>query len=302
MTQPPTVGDVIAERVRKYRTERGWSVRRLSDECAKRGAPQLTAASLGNIERGTVPTAKRKRRDVTVEELIVLAYVLDVPPATLTLPIGTAESVEICPGVVVTPTTAFRWMMGEEWLHIGRSLEETVPGAYIRATNETLFLNWVDDGQQRAEQARQMLDGDPQPLVEERRRFDSMWEANPDDRPYYEWSARRSNRPLPGQPISDEEFVAQWRKLLPITYRSRLREYVDALWRAANAGIQVLPTIPRDLYVDIMQSWSNKHPLDGGGPEEIDPLTGLPRGQAAPVRPVLPPNIKILDRDPDGDR
>lgn len=109
---PPTVGDVIAARVRSYRLQRGWSVRQLAEECARRGAPQLTAASLGNIERGREEGAKRKRRDVTVEELVILAYVLNVAPVLLILPLGTDDAVALAPGIAVHPYKALEWIDG----------------------------------------------------------------------------------------------------------------------------------------------------------------------------------------------
>lgn len=112
VTQPPTVGAVIAQRVRKYRLLRDWSFRRLAEECAKHGAPQLTAASLANIERGQDSGAKRKRRDVTAEELLVLGYVLDVPPVNLMLPMGEEDETPVLPDIRLHPFVAYQWITG----------------------------------------------------------------------------------------------------------------------------------------------------------------------------------------------
>jgi transcriptional regulator with XRE-family HTH domain len=67
-----------ARRVQRLRKERGWSVARLADECAKVGAPQLTANVLTNLL-----SRQQRRRDLTVEEVGALAAVFDVPPARL---------------------------------------------------------------------------------------------------------------------------------------------------------------------------------------------------------------------------
>ena len=67
-----------ARRVQRLRRERGWSVARLADECAKVGAPQLTANVLTNLL-----SRQQRRRDLTVEEVGALAAAFDVPPARL---------------------------------------------------------------------------------------------------------------------------------------------------------------------------------------------------------------------------
>jgi transcriptional regulator with XRE-family HTH domain len=89
------VSDRVARRVRALRQQRGWSVRQLADECAKHDAPQLTVASLGNIERGQDADAKRRAREVTVDELYALAAVFGVAPDALAGPDGQCE---VCDG------------------------------------------------------------------------------------------------------------------------------------------------------------------------------------------------------------
>jgi transcriptional regulator with XRE-family HTH domain len=68
----------VAHRVQQLRKRRGWSVARLADECAKVGAPQLTANVLTNLL-----SRRQRRRDLTVEEVGALAAVFDVVPARL---------------------------------------------------------------------------------------------------------------------------------------------------------------------------------------------------------------------------
>lgn len=122
MTKTP--GDVVADRVRSYRRMRGLSVRQLADECRHAGAVSLTAASLANIERGRSEGAKRGRREVTVDELLALAYVLTVPPTLLLIPLGTDDEVAVVPGVSVHPHAALEWFEGEAW---------RVPGDLVRS-------------------------------------------------------------------------------------------------------------------------------------------------------------------------
>ena len=143
MTQPPRVTQApaqvnatIAAQIRAHRLKLEWSVRQLADECAKHGAPQLTEASLGNIERGQDPNAKRKPREVTVEEMLILAYVLRAKPAELMFK-PSDPAIEVAPGVVVRPYVAWSWLMGwvptteEEWGPLVRPAEEiTYPNAY----------------------------------------------------------------------------------------------------------------------------------------------------------------------------
>lgn len=112
MTEHRTVGDVIAAQVKTYRQRRGWSIRQLAEECAKLGATQLTADSLTNIERRG-SDAKRGRRMVTLEEWLILAHVLGVPPLLLLLDLESGEPVEIAPEVVIHPWLAWQWITAE---------------------------------------------------------------------------------------------------------------------------------------------------------------------------------------------
>ena len=109
MTEGVTAGDVIAAQVRKFRIEKGWSVRRLADECAKRGASQLTVDSLTNIERlAAGGPAKRGRRLVSIDEWLVLAHVLAVPPLLLLLDLKSGQEVAITPDVEIHPWLAWQ--------------------------------------------------------------------------------------------------------------------------------------------------------------------------------------------------
>lgn len=123
MTEFQGMGDTIASQIRRYRLLKNWSVKRLAEECERLGAPQLTASSLANIERGQAPEAKRAARRVLVEELAVLARALDVPPLLLIFPIGQQAFIEVLPGTGVDTWLAAKWWAGEDpWP--SRSLSE----------------------------------------------------------------------------------------------------------------------------------------------------------------------------------
>ena len=63
----------VAARVQELRRKRGWSAEALAEECADLGMPALNRSVIANIESG-------RRTYVSVEELLTLAYALDVAP------------------------------------------------------------------------------------------------------------------------------------------------------------------------------------------------------------------------------
>jgi transcriptional regulator with XRE-family HTH domain len=115
MTEPVGLDAAIASQVRRYRLAKNWSVRQLAEECQKLGMSSLTEASLGNIERGQKAGsgAKRGVRRVLVEELVVLAKALDVPPILLVFPVDKAPTIEVTPGHVMPTWDALRWFTAE---------------------------------------------------------------------------------------------------------------------------------------------------------------------------------------------
>jgi transcriptional regulator with XRE-family HTH domain len=73
-----TMSDVVAARVQQLRKRRGWTARQLAEACAATGSPQLTENVIANIEAGRRDKQGRRRRDVTVDELVAFARALDV--------------------------------------------------------------------------------------------------------------------------------------------------------------------------------------------------------------------------------
>lgn len=70
----------VASRVAQVRRRRGWSTTRLAQKCAEVGMPGLNRAVLANLQSG-------RRTFVTVDEVLALAFVLNVAPVHLLVPI-----------------------------------------------------------------------------------------------------------------------------------------------------------------------------------------------------------------------
>jgi len=82
----PTPSDVVGERIRELRRHRHLSVQELADICAKAGHPELTKAAIYTIEGGR-RLEGRRRRAVTVDELLAFAEAFDVPIGALLWPV-----------------------------------------------------------------------------------------------------------------------------------------------------------------------------------------------------------------------
>src|SRR5689334_15634159 len=70
--------DLIAAQVKQLRARRGLTVKELASRCAELGGGDLTVNVLTNIEV--------RRRDVSADELLLLALALDVAPTHLLAP------------------------------------------------------------------------------------------------------------------------------------------------------------------------------------------------------------------------
>jgi transcriptional regulator with XRE-family HTH domain len=121
---------VIARQVKELRTDKGWTAAQLGDALTEHGVKwdRFTVASLEN----------GKRQNVTVKELLALAFVLDVPPDLLLfLPDRVGEdrnALQVTPTVVTSMWRALSWISGEsEDAMPGTSGDGTVPLARRRA-------------------------------------------------------------------------------------------------------------------------------------------------------------------------
>ncbi len=109
-----TPSSAVAERIREARRRRGWSASELADQCSQAGFP-ITKAVLANIESGRPNPDGTRRRDVTVDELLAFAAVLDVAPVYLMgLPDG-SHGVRITESTVVTNRDELlMWIRGDQ--------------------------------------------------------------------------------------------------------------------------------------------------------------------------------------------
>lgn len=107
------LSDVTAAQVRHFREVRAMSRTDLAARCAALGWPALTHGALGHIETGRRGPDGVRRREVTVDEIVILAAALGVPPISLIVPVGHAADVEILPGLTVPVGDALLWIGGD---------------------------------------------------------------------------------------------------------------------------------------------------------------------------------------------
>jgi hypothetical protein len=77
----------------------------LAARCADVGAPHITAAVITDLE-----TRRRSSRKITIDELLVLAYVLEVPPLFLFVPADGSEALQVTPDVEKDSIEAAAWV------------------------------------------------------------------------------------------------------------------------------------------------------------------------------------------------
>lgn len=106
--------DIAGRRVKELRDQLDWTREDLAKECARLGA-KITADVIVNIETGRRDKATgERRRDVTVDELVMLAQALKTSPTDLLLP-GPGETLAITPEVEAEPLMIAEWFAGRAW-------------------------------------------------------------------------------------------------------------------------------------------------------------------------------------------
>ena len=90
--------------MREIRDKRRWSAQRLAQEMTKAGIP-WDRSIVANLESG-------RRSFVSVDELLGLAYVLQVAPVHLLVPLSSDEFYLVTPTSVVTSGRAREWVRG----------------------------------------------------------------------------------------------------------------------------------------------------------------------------------------------
>ncbi|HTJ68766.1 MAG TPA: helix-turn-helix transcriptional regulator [Actinospica sp.] len=154
-----TMSDVVGDRIRATRKRRGWSAQKLADQLAAAGAPELSMFVISNIESGRRKADGKRRREVSVDELFLIAYVLGVPPVHLLVPDEDSETpVEVAPGARVDgPNLMLRWIRGDQ------TLPGVDPRGFFAATLEHVQ---APDGQQTlAEYTRNVLQNQAREIV-----------------------------------------------------------------------------------------------------------------------------------------
>lgn len=152
--------DVLGERIRESRRRRGWTSRQLAERCMAMGLPRLTPSVMANIESGRPDADGRRRRDITVDELLAIAYALDVPPSHLLLPGRPASGTTAVVAVTETchiddPTALLRWIRGDAPL----------PGSDARAYIAAALDHAPDAGQALADYARTLVEQQVQQTI-----------------------------------------------------------------------------------------------------------------------------------------
>lgn len=114
MTSATRASDLIGDRVKDLRGRRGLTREQLSERCAAIGATTVSPSVLVNIETGRPDKATGiRRRDVTVDELLVLAAALEVPPVLLLLPAG-PKALAVTEQVGMHAPDLLAWVSGED--------------------------------------------------------------------------------------------------------------------------------------------------------------------------------------------
>jgi transcriptional regulator with XRE-family HTH domain len=106
--------DLIGQRVKAIRDTRGWTAEQLAARCAEIGAAEITRSVIANIETGRRDETGRRRREVTVDEMLTLAYALEVQPLALFVPLSGDEALRVTPTVELDVIDALAWIDGAE--------------------------------------------------------------------------------------------------------------------------------------------------------------------------------------------
>lgn len=134
------LSDTVGDRVSTWRKRRGWNRERLAEECTRVRGSELTASSLTNIESGRRKDGVR-RRMVTVDELVILAQALRVPPALLLSPYPDAGNIEYLPELFSDGSLFINWLRGMDFLWAGlQGSEEQERAADYSKSSQSLRM------------------------------------------------------------------------------------------------------------------------------------------------------------------
>jgi transcriptional regulator with XRE-family HTH domain len=145
---------VAANMLAARKRQGNMSAQALSDRCAELGYP-IPRSTIQNLEIG-------RKESISVQEAVVLAQALMVPPILLLYPLGRAEGVEVLPGVDVSAWEAVQWFIGDRRLPLQTAgaaddLPEEWPIHYFRR-QDRLLGEW-NSVRQELRSARAQLGG-----------------------------------------------------------------------------------------------------------------------------------------------
>ncbi len=152
---------VVAERIRQLRKEKRWTQTDLAEAVTGFGHPMHQTA-IAKIEA--------KQRKVSVEDLLVLALALDVPPPLLFLPFDRDEDLALTPTTATYPWRVWEWLHGEEPLPSRNTPE------WHRGSEPALLYANVRDDQKQVNRARLAIrtaeyEGDQEAISRAKRRY-----------------------------------------------------------------------------------------------------------------------------------
>jgi transcriptional regulator with XRE-family HTH domain len=135
-----SASDLAGRRIRQIRQRRGWTVKELAERCADVGAPGITPTVITNLE-----TRRRASRQITIDELLVLAYILGVPPLLLFVPADGSETLHVGAGVEKDSIEAAAWVANDEAMVYrvilpSGSKADTLRTNYVKYPQETSSL------------------------------------------------------------------------------------------------------------------------------------------------------------------
>jgi transcriptional regulator with XRE-family HTH domain len=128
----------VGANVRRIRDQRGWTLAELAGRLSELGIT-IHVSGLSNVESG--------RRRITVEEMLAIAFALDVSPAALVL--GEGEPLVVAPGVQLQGMASIqRWFAGlgpleTHWSEDGDK-KVTVDGRVISVEEAEELRAWFE--------------------------------------------------------------------------------------------------------------------------------------------------------------
>lgn len=134
---PLNAHQTIRERLKTLRKRRGWTAAQLAEEMSKNGIP-WNRAIVANIEHG-------RRSYVTVEEALLLAYLLEVAPIHLIIDPSKKDLLPLGSRELIDPPLLRAWFRGQS------VVGEVDQRQYFSEVPESEFeppqIRWIKDGE-----------------------------------------------------------------------------------------------------------------------------------------------------------